>query len=169
MARSSPMWWPWVQRGLDERGWTPARLAHEIRTQLGYGPDESTIGRWKNKGSAPTRESVRAVAAVFRCDVRKALRAAEWIDLSQIDLSLVPDEVLEDEVYGRQVRRRRGASPQCQPAVVAVTANGANHSTTATTSGASRHVVSGAETTTVPPSSGEDEGTGLSIDASHCA
>jgi hypothetical protein len=188
------MWWPWVQRQLDARGWVPADLAREIRKR-GGGPDESAIGRWKNKGSAPTRESVRAVTAVFRCDrdgVRKAKIAAglvtaddldapwpdlsrldaPWPDLSRIDLTAVPDEALAeqmkelaDEVAARLTRR---APRPLHPATA--TANGANHTMIATTTGgASRHIIPAAETESVPPSSGEDEGTGLSIDAGHCA
>jgi hypothetical protein len=180
MARSAPMWWPWVQMRLDERGWIPADLAREIR-KLGFvGPDESAIGRWKNKGSAPTRESVRAVTAVFHCDrdaVRKAkiaaglvtaddldapwpdlsLLDAPWPDLSRIDLTAVPDEALAeqmkelaDEVAARLVRGH-AAHRQSAPS-----ANGASRTPIAPTGPGSRHVVP-ADAETAPPLSEESE------------
>lgn len=162
MARTSHMWWPWVQRNLDARGWKPADLAREIRAELGHGPDESVIGRWRNKGATPTRESVRAVAAVFHRDVREALVAAglvtareldaAWADPSRIDLTIVPDEALAEEVAARLVRRTvRSPRRPRQPA----TANG--RTTIAPTSADSRHAVP-ADAEMAPPLSEESEG-----------
>jgi hypothetical protein len=169
MAQTSAMWWPWVQRQLNARDWRPADLAREIR-KLGGGPDESVIGRWKNKGATPTRESVIAVAKAFHCDrdgVRRALIAAglvtarefdaPWADPMKVDLTTVPDEALAKEVVARLVRRAAR-----QPA-----ANGPSRTTIATTDpGGTRHTVP-AETTTAPPSSGEDERAGTNVE--HCA
>jgi len=180
MARSSPLWWPWVQRQLDARRWNPARLAREI-AKFADGPSESAIGRWQNQGSAPSPESVHAVAKAFHVDVRKALAAANlatarelnapWLDPSRIDLTAMPDEALAEQMKElaneAATRLARRAARPLQPATATV--NGTNHATTttATAAGPSRHIIPAAETELVPPSSDEDEG--MSVDAGHCA
>jgi hypothetical protein len=172
MARTSEMWWPWLQRQLDARDWRPADLAREIRTRIGHGPDESVIGRWKNKGSAPTRESVIAVAEALHVDVRKALIAAgmvtaseldaPWADPSRVDLTSVPDEALAEEVLTRLVRR---TNRRHQPAAASIgVATGRTTMATSSSEG-SRHSVP-TDSESAPPSSGEGEG--AEVDA-HCA
>lgn len=129
MSRSSP-WWQWVQRNLDALGWRPADLAHAIRNEVGDGPDESVIGRWKNKGATPTLDSVRAVAQVFHTDIRQAIIAsglmtarelnAAWPEWTEEDLARqLPDDVLLEEVRARLSRRRR--QPASRPRSRAVT------------------------------------------------
>lgn len=122
-VRSSSQWWPWVEKQLDARGWTKADL---MRATAKYGRkvDESVIGRWQNRGSMPTRESVRAVAAVFQADMRPALIAAglvsatelgaEWVEerTGEIDLSQASDDALIEEIRLRmaEAKWRRGTA-----------------------------------------------------------
>ncbi len=46
-------WWEWVQRHLDERGWTPSDLARHAKI------NRSIIGRWRD-GAQPEVRTARA-------------------------------------------------------------------------------------------------------------
>ena len=181
MARTSVMWWPWVQRQLNARRWRPADLAREIRKR-GGGPDESVIGRWKNRGSQPTRESVRIVAEVFHRDVREALvaaglatakeMAAPWGNPLGLDLMTVPDEALAEEVLAREslaeevlARLARRGLRQHQPVAASIGAATGRTTIPTSSSASSRHTVP-TDTEPAPPTSEEDEG--AEVDA-HCA
>lgn len=118
MARLTSPWWQWVQRNLDALGWTAADLARAVQLEAGDGPDESVIGRWKNRGAEPTIESIRAVARVFHRDFREALIASGKVTADELnapwarrsDLATVPDDALALEVQARLTRQRPGAA-----------------------------------------------------------
>jgi transcriptional regulator with XRE-family HTH domain len=123
MGRSASSWWSWVQRNLDAQGWTPADLARAVELEVGDGPDESVIGRWKNRGTTPTVDSIRAVATVFNRDFRKALIASGLVTARElnapwargVDLTDISDDDLAREVQARLTRPRPSASSAGQP------------------------------------------------------
>jgi hypothetical protein len=165
-ARSAT-WWPWVQRLLDARGWTPADLS---RATSGQGRiDESVIGRWKNHGSRPEIESVRIVAKVFGRDIREAIvRAgfvtakelnAAWPDLSEEDLAAgLSDDALIEEVRSRMRSKKQPQdSPQPRRRRAAVNTNGDGATTPVTTGPRSTEIATHGHDE-APPPRGEGEG-----------
>lgn len=182
MPRSSPSWWPWVARELNRRDWTNADLARAIRAKTGRGPDESVIGRWRNRGTTPTRESVRLVAEAFGRPHRDALIAAGWLTAREFNADWTPpdeaapsamtDEELADklrelaeEVQTRVTRRRVTGRPhresdldQCPASNgVTVSPNSAGGNSTAV-------ATYPRQTEPAPSSPGEDERAGVADD-----
>ena len=106
-------WAEYVQAHLDGLGWSNATLAAASKL------DRSLIGRWLNEGKQPSIESIRAVARVFKRDIREALVAAGYFTEDEMkvsapqppDLHLLDDDELLAEVK-RRMDRRGPAGPR---------------------------------------------------------
>jgi len=65
-------WWAWLQRHLDERGWTPSDLARHAKI------NRSIISRWR-EGAQPEVPTARALAVALGRPLLEVLVAAELI------------------------------------------------------------------------------------------
>ena len=71
-------------------------------TGWNYSDDRSLVGRWVREGSQPTIDSIRAVCAAFRRDIREGLIAAGRFTAEELkvgtpvpqDLRSIPDDQL---------------------------------------------------------------------------
>ncbi len=65
-------WWAWVQRHLDERGWTSSDLARHAKI------NRSIIGRWRD-GAQPEVRTARALAVALGRPLLEVLVASELL------------------------------------------------------------------------------------------
>jgi len=102
-------WWEWVQRHLDEHGWTPSDLARHAKI------NRSIIGRWRD-GAQPEVRTARALAVALGRPVLEVLVAAELLtpeeagvtDITVISVAQMSDGELLAELAERLQRTRPG-------------------------------------------------------------
>ena len=102
-------WWAWVQRHLDERGWTGSDLARHA------GINRSIIGRWR-EGAQPEVPTARALAAALGHPLLEVLVAAELItpeeagvtEVTVVTVAQMSDGELLAELAERLQRTRPG-------------------------------------------------------------
>jgi transcriptional regulator with XRE-family HTH domain len=101
-------WWFYVQRHLDERGWTPTDLSKQA------GINRSIIGRWR-EGAQPEVRTAKALARAFGRPVLEVLVASGLLDPDEagvedvivLRVGEISDEELLSELTDR-LRSRHG-------------------------------------------------------------
>ena len=103
-------WWAWLQRHLDERGWTPSDLARHAKI------NRSIISRWR-EGAQPEVPTARALAAALGRPLLEVLVAAELLTpeeagVTGVTVISVP-QMSDDELLAElAVRLRRRTTPE---------------------------------------------------------
>jgi transcriptional regulator with XRE-family HTH domain len=95
-------WWTWVQRHLDERGWSQADLGRHA------GINRSIIGRWRD-GAQPEVSTARALAVTLGRPLLEVLVAAELLtpeeagatDVRVVSVAQMSDRELLEELAAR--------------------------------------------------------------------
>lgn len=96
----SETWWGYVQRHLDERGWTQADLSKNGNIDL------SIIHRWRTSGSLPSPKNAKLVAVALGRPVIEVAEAAghytrEDLAAPEPDIKTFSNDQLLDEVRVR--------------------------------------------------------------------
>jgi transcriptional regulator with XRE-family HTH domain len=97
-------WWGYVQRHLDERGWTPTDLSKQA------GINRSIIGRWR-EGAQPEVRTAKALARALGRPVLEVLVASGLLDpgdVGDVDITvLTVGEISDDELVAEVAERLR--------------------------------------------------------------
>ncbi len=101
-------WWAWLQRHLDERGWTMTDLAREADI------NRSIIGRWRE--GQPEVPTARALARALDKPLLEVLVAAELLTpeeagVTGVTVISVP-QMSDDELLAELAARLARTAPQ---------------------------------------------------------
>lgn len=104
MSEAEQQWWFYVQRHLDERGWTPSDLSRAA------GINRSIIGRWRD-GAKPEVTTARALASALDRPVKEVLVASGLLTPDEADVTevtvLTMGEISDDELVAELAARLR--------------------------------------------------------------
>jgi len=102
-------WWAWVQRHLDERGWTSSDLARHAKI------NRSIIGRWRD-GAQPEVSTARALAVALGRPLLEVLVAAELLTAEEAGVTGVTvisvAQMSDGELLAELAARLRRAAPE---------------------------------------------------------
>jgi len=102
-------WWAWVQRHLDERGWTSSDLARHAKI------NRSIIGRWRD-GAQPEVRTARALAVALGRPVLEVLVAAELLTPEEAGVTGVTvisvAQMSDGELLAELAARLQRAAPE---------------------------------------------------------
>lgn len=74
-------WWDYVQRHLDERGWTPSELSRQANI------NRSIVGRWRSQDAKPEVTTARAVAKAFGVSLGEVLIASGLAEAEELGVA----------------------------------------------------------------------------------